>query len=63
MSTECVKVMVRCRPMNSKEKQGGSKMCVSVDASINQVVLKKLSDSSEIPKAFTYDAVYDWSST
>jgi hypothetical protein len=36
---ECVKVMVRCRPFNSKEKANGSKNCVAVEKEINQIVL------------------------
>jgi hypothetical protein len=32
---ECVKVMVRCRPFNSKEKNNGSKNCVDVVKDIN----------------------------
>ena len=36
---ECVKVMVRCRPMNSKEKLNGSKNCIEVLKDLNQIVL------------------------
>jgi len=36
---ECVKVMVRCRPFNSKEKANGSRNCVVVEKDINQIVL------------------------
>ncbi len=36
---ECVKVMVRCRPMNSKEKTNGSANCIEVVKNINQIVL------------------------
>lgn len=32
---ECVKVMVRCRPMNSKEKNNGSKNCIEILKDIN----------------------------
>ena len=32
---ECVKVMVRCRPMNSKEKGNGSKNCITIEKEIN----------------------------
>ena len=30
-NNECVKVMVRCRPMNSKEQNNGSKNCIEID--------------------------------
>ena len=36
---ECVKVMVRCRPMNSKEKTNRSANCIEVVKNINQIVL------------------------
>ena len=38
-------------------------MCVECDKKTNQVILSKPSDPGEVPKAFTYDAVYDWNST
>lgn len=34
-NTECVQVMVRCRPMNSRELGNGSKECVLIDKSVN----------------------------
>ena len=37
-------------------------MCVTIDSKTNQVILNKPSDPSEVPKAFAYDAVYDWNS-
>lgn len=61
---ECVQVMVRCRPMNSKEKNNGSKNCVEVDKSVNQIILKSPNDANtDQGRSFTYDAVYDWNST
>ena len=41
----------------------GSKLCVKVVPNQNQIVLSKLSDPSDNPKAFTYDSVYDMEST
>jgi len=35
MSSECVKVMVRCRPMNAMEKQKGCVKVVNVDSKLN----------------------------
>ena len=55
-SNECVKVMVRSRPMNTKEKNNGSKNCIEIDKTINQVILHGI-ESPE--RAFTFDAVYD----
>ena len=39
-----------------------SKTCVQINNKVNQVVLFKPDDKSEVPKAFTFDAVYDWES-
>lgn len=67
-SSECVKVMVRCRPMNGMEKQKGKSVLniacvkiVDVDYKLNQITIKR-PDSKET-KNFTYDAVYDDDST
>ena len=60
---ECVKVMVRCRPFNSKEKANGSKNCVVVEKEINQIVLAAADQSTENGRGFTYDAVYGENST
>ena len=40
-----------------------SKMCVEVDKKVNQVILKRAADPSEMAKTFSYDSVYDWTST
>ncbi|CDW81221.1 kinesin motor domain containing protein [Stylonychia lemnae] len=61
--SETVKVMVRARPINKREIAEGSRLCVECDRKTNQVILKKPSDPSEMPKAFTYDSCYDWNST
>ena len=59
-NNECVKVMVRSRPMNQKEYNNGSEQCVEIDKTVNQVILH----SKEVPeRAFTFDAVYDEQST
>lgn len=34
-NAESVRVMVRCRPMNTKEKEGGSKNVIEVDKAVN----------------------------
>jgi hypothetical protein len=59
--SECVKVIVRVRPMNKKEINNGSKQCVSIHKKINQVQLSSIANEPE--KNFTYDAVYDVDST
>uniref|UniRef100_U3JS97 Kinesin-like protein n=1 Tax=Ficedula albicollis TaxID=59894 RepID=U3JS97_FICAL len=62
-SSESVRVVVRCRPMNSKEKTASYEKVVNVDVKLGQVSVKNPRGSShELPKTFTFDAVYDWNS-
>lgn len=65
MGDEAVKVVVRCRPMNSKETAEGRKPVVDVNSSANMVTIIN-PDANAIsadPKSFTFDAVYDSEST
>jgi len=42
--------------------QGGSKCCIEIDKSVNQVIMQAVVDQgnkSEAERAFTFDAVYD----
>nr|XP_033819713.1 kinesin-like protein KIF3B isoform X3 [Geotrypetes seraphini] len=60
-SSESVRVVVRCRPMNSKEIAAGYEKVVDVDVKLGQVAVKNPKGAStELPKMFTFDAVYDW---
>ncbi|KAM6319179.1 kinesin-like protein KIF3B isoform 1-T2 [Podargus strigoides] len=62
-SSESVRVVVRCRPMNSKEKTASYEKVVNVDVKLGQVSVKNPRGTShELPKTFTFDAVYDWNS-
>ncbi|XP_040570010.1 osmotic avoidance abnormal protein 3 isoform X2 [Lepeophtheirus salmonis] len=60
---EAVKVIVRCRPMNSREKSIKSKSCVFMDSKINQCSLVQVSESGAPPKNFTFDGCYHTDST
>ncbi len=61
--SECVKVVLRCRPLNSKETAEGRERIVEMDRRAGQVVLHNpKGDANEPPKTFTFDAVYDWNS-
>lgn len=61
---ECVKVMVRCRPMNTKETNNGSRDCITTEKDINQIILTHPNEESDINgRGFTYDAVYGETST
>lgn len=62
-SSETVRVVVRCRPMNSKETSAGYDKVVDVDVKLGQVSVKiQKGASNELPKTFTFDAVYDCNS-
>ncbi|XP_065270444.1 kinesin-like protein KIF3B [Emys orbicularis] len=62
-SSESVRVVVRCRPMNGKEKAASYDKVVDVDVKLGQVSVKNPRGTShELPKTFTFDAVYDWNS-
>ncbi|XP_015230809.1 PREDICTED: kinesin-like protein KIF17 [Cyprinodon variegatus] len=58
MSSECVKVVVRCRPLNEREKALSSKMVVSMDVQRCQCFIKKPGAADEPPKQFTFDGTY-----
>lgn len=63
-SDECVKVMVRCRPMNKKEKDNGSKNVIEVDKTVNQIVIQATEQQDDNQnRAFTFDSVYGSDST
>ncbi|XP_051001002.1 kinesin-like protein KIF3B [Acomys russatus] len=60
-SSESVWVVVRCRPMNDKEKAASYDKVVDMDVKLGQVSVKNPKGAShEMPKTFTFDAVYDW---
>jgi chromosomal replication initiation ATPase DnaA len=56
--------MVRCRPMNTKEKNNGSKECVKIDKEVNQVIVNQIGDvNDDSSRIFTFDNVYGADST
>jgi hypothetical protein len=57
--TECVKVAVRCRPLNGREKQDNRSKIVSMDVSKGTVFVKNPAEPNEPPKSWTFDYVYD----
>ncbi|XP_035851680.1 kinesin-like protein KIF3C isoform X1 [Sander lucioperca] len=60
-SSESVKVVVRCRPLNRKEESNGpAGGIVQMDLRLGQVILRNpRASASEPQKTFTFDAVYD----
>jgi len=63
---ECVKVMVRIRPMNNLEKSKSKflyvvrdcKNIVTVENNYHQISLKRPNDSKEPSRSFTFDYVF-----
>eukprot|EP01050_Picozoa_sp_SAG11_P008092 SAG11_NODE_696_length_7693_cov_9.962339_10_plen_146_part_00 len=55
---ECVKVILRCRPLNSTEKRDGREKIVNMDSSTGSVNLVNPT-GNEGPKDYTFDAVFD----
>ncbi|XP_013792004.2 kinesin-II 95 kDa subunit-like [Limulus polyphemus] len=58
---ECVKVVVRCRPLSEKETSEGYERVVDMFPERGVVEIKN-PKNGEVPKQFTFDAVYDWNS-
>ncbi|KAM6992431.1 kinesin-like protein KIF3B [Tautogolabrus adspersus] len=60
-SSESVKVVVRCRPLNRKEESNGpAGSIIQMDLRLGQVILRNpRAPASEPQKTFTFDAVYD----
>ena len=53
-----VQVVVRCRPLNSKEKSDGRQQVVSMDVREGQVRIQNPKAPKDAAKTFTYDQVY-----
>ena len=63
--SECVQVVVRCRPLNEKEMECGHEVrCVDVRPREAVVEMRKPGSAPTDPpaKTFTFDAAYDWNS-
>eukprot|EP00232_Nephroselmis_pyriformis_P005630 CAMPEP_0182914054 /NCGR_PEP_ID=MMETSP0034_2-20130328/38355_1 /TAXON_ID=156128 /ORGANISM="Nephroselmis pyriformis, Strain CCMP717" /LENGTH=720 /DNA_ID=CAMNT_0025050787 /DNA_START=56 /DNA_END=2214 /DNA_ORIENTATION=+ len=59
--TECVKVVVRCRPLFGKEINENRQRIVEMDTKSGVIMIKNpKADKSDAPKQFTFDQVYDW---
>jgi Kinesin motor domain len=55
--TESVQVMVRCRPLNGKERADSRKPIVTMDTKARAVFVQK--SPADDAKQFTFDAVFD----
>ena len=60
MPSECIQVVVRMRPFNTKEKNEGRGNIIDMALDLNQVSIKNPDDlDNPNPKTFTFDSVYD----
>ncbi|NXW11002.1 KIF3C protein, partial [Fregetta grallaria] len=60
---EALRVVARCRPMSRKEEAAGCERVLELDVKLGQVSIRNPRASpGELPKTFTFDAVYDASS-
>ncbi|XP_063086671.1 kinesin-like protein KIF3A isoform X8 [Cavia porcellus] len=57
-SCDNVKVVVRCRPLNERERSMFYKQAVSVDEMRGTITVHKTDSSNEPPKTFTFDTVF-----
>ena len=55
--SECVRVIIRCRPMSSREIEDGHEEVVQMDKERGEVRVQRSND--DFPKVFTFDQVYD----
>ncbi|VDK86135.1 unnamed protein product [Litomosoides sigmodontis] len=53
-----VRVVVRCRPLNHMECEQGYQNIVSVDSTSNSVSVINPNNNQELPRSFTFDAVF-----
>ncbi|KAL1471037.1 hypothetical protein MTO96_023955 [Rhipicephalus appendiculatus] len=63
MAQESVKVVVRCRPMNAKEREQKCQNVVRIDCAAGQCTLTNPADRSAPAKTFCFDGAYDSNST
>lgn len=60
---ECVKVIIRCRPLSETEKKDSRTTIVQMDARVGQIVIRNPKIPDEVPKTFTFDQIFDTNST
>ncbi|XP_058028417.1 kinesin-like protein KIF17 [Ahaetulla prasina] len=58
MASEAVKVIVRCRPLNEREKQLGCKVVINMDSARGQCFIQNPAAEDDPPKQFTFDGAY-----
>jgi len=61
--SEAVKVVVKCRPMNRREKDMDCKQMLEVNSSTGQCLIANVKDREAPPKMFTFDGAYGGDAT
>ena len=62
-NTECVKVVIRCRPLSNQEIQDNRIVIAEISHPRGEIIIKNPKpDAVETQKTFTFDLVYDWTS-
>ena len=60
---EAVRVVVRCRPMNKREKDLKCTDVIKIDNKVAQCTIRNPNDKKAPPKSFTFDGSYGTDST
>ena len=58
--SECIRVVIRCRPLSETEMKDGREVAVKMNKDTGEILVQK--PNEDIPKVFTFDSVYDWNS-
>lgn len=58
-NTEAVKVVIRCRPLSSKEMAANNEVVVQMKTATGEIFVNKPA-LDEPPKQFTFDEAFDW---
>jgi len=61
--SEAVKVVVKCRPMNRREKELECRQVLEVDPDSGQCHITNAKDPQAPPKTFTFDGAYGGDAT
>eukprot|EP00051_Salpingoeca_urceolata_P016724 m.223904 g.223904 ORF g.223904 m.223904 type:complete len:104 (-) comp18762_c3_seq2:116-427(-) len=57
-----VKVVIRCRPLNSAEEAKNCKRCLEINGRTGEIVIHNPKGDRDGPKSYKFDQVYDWNS-
>jgi hypothetical protein len=56
-NAECIRVVIRCRPMSKNEIRDNRECVVKMSKERGEILIMKSTD--QVPKMFTFDSVYD----